>query len=138
MPRRLSDELNELRIHDNLSDSVLVIYYRMPTTEERIGYSNEMVKRARNKLIPRMGNVYQKYGAKILMGIGDGCFEKKVGDKYVPISSNRDYEHFDPEWKNHIKNYASDIIEKLALTVFGDSVDDVDEETEDGEELEKN
>jgi hypothetical protein len=118
MARRLGDEPNELRVRDNLSGSEIVLYYRMPTTEENIRYTNALVRREGNKLVSRQGETRQKYGAAILVGIRDGDFERKIGEKYVPISSTHGSEGYDPEWKAHVKKHASDLVELLAVHVF--------------------
>lgn len=133
MPRKLSDDLNVLKIRDNISNSEIELYYRMPTTKEAIRYTNSVIRRERNKLVSRMGETRQKYGGGILMGIRDGDFEKKVDGGYVPISSEAGSEHYDPEWKAHILTHAPDLIEMLAVHVFEASV-----EEEPDEELEKN
>lgn len=135
MPRRLSDELNELRINDNISGGTMVLFYRMPTTEESIRYTNELTQRKKNKLVIRFGETRQKYGSQILAGFRAGDFERKEGDHYVPMACDPKSEHYYPEWKAHIMQYAPDVIEALAMHVFEKSTE-VDEEEE--EDLEKN
>ena len=136
MPRRLSDELNELRIQDNISGSTIVLYYRMPTTEEVIRYTNELTTRKKNKLVIKAGETRQKYGLKIMKGFREGDFERMEGDAYVPMASDPKSANYYPEWKTHIEKYAPDIIERLAMTVFEDSTEDADEDAD--EDLEKN
>ena len=123
MARRLSDEINELRIEDNISGSTIVLYYRMPTTQESIGYTNELTQRKRNKLVMRFGETRQKYGALILKGFRDGDFERMEGGKYVPMAADPKSENYFPEWKEHVMQHASDIIEALAIHVFESSVE---------------
>jgi len=135
MTRRIGDELNELRIHDNLSNSEIILKYRMPTTQETIRYGSETIIRKRNKIVSRIGETRQKYGAMILEGFRKGDFERKVGDKYVPISSDSDSEHYDPQWKDYLKKYASDLIEVLAVHVF-ETPAQVDEDQDEEEEME--
>ena len=143
MPRRIGDELNELRIQDNISNSTIVLYYRMPTTEETVAYTNEMTSRRRNKLISRLGETRQKYGLRILEGYRRGDFEKKVGKKYVPFDSDPDSKHHAPDWKKLVKVHAPDLVELLARHVF-ESAAEVEEAEEEiavekpGEDLEKN
>jgi len=132
MPRRLSDETNELRIQDNISGSEIVLYYRMPTTEESIRYTNQMQQRRKNKLVLRLGEVRQKFGAAILTGFRDGDFEIKAGDQYAPIASDPTSRYFDPHWKEHVMQRAADIIEALAIHVFEASVEAAGDEA-DGE-----
>ena len=119
MARRLGDDLNEMRFQDNLSGSEIVLYYRMPTTKERVAYTNESYQRKGRKLINRSVETRLKFGLKILMGFREGDFERKVGGKWVPMSSDGPAsENYYPEWKEHIEKYASDLVEHLAMRVF--------------------
>lgn len=128
MPRRLSDELNELKIEDKLSGSEIVLYYRMPTTEERVKYTNALVRREGNRLVSRQGEARHKYGALILAGIRDGDFDRKVGDRYLPLSSTPGSENYDPEWKAQVKKHAPDLIDFLAVHVFEQSAEQAQKE----------
>ena len=130
MARRLGDELNELRIRDNISGSTIVLYYRMPTTEEVVRYTNDLIKRRRNKVISQLGETRQKYGSMILEGFRKGDFEKRVGKKYVPLISDPDSKNYDSEWKEHVKKYAADLIELLAVHVFEAPAETEDEESD--------
>jgi len=133
MPRRLSDDVNELRINDHISGSTIVLYYRMPTSEEMIQYTNEMTQRRKNKIVLRIGETRQKFGARILMGFRDGDFESNKDGQYVPMASNPKSENYFPDWKEHIKKHAPDIIEALAMHVFDAST----EESSEGEDVEE-
>lgn len=141
MPRVMSEEPNELRIQDNISGSEIVLYYRMPTTAEAVRYENELIQRRGRKTISRVGETRQKYGPMILEGFREGDFERKVEGRYVPIASDKESPHFDPEWKAHVCKYASDLVGLLARHVFESSAE-VEEEEEDeepiGEDAEKN
>jgi hypothetical protein len=133
MPRRLGEEVNEMRFQDNLSGSEIVLFYRMPTTEERIAYTNESFQRKGAKMINRTTETRMKFGLKILEGFRTGDFEINVRGQWKPLSSNSHSEHYSPDWKNHVQKYASDLIEHLAIRVFDISVQPVDEEApEDG------
>jgi len=138
MARRLGDELNEMRFQDNLSNSEIVLQYRMPTTPERVAYTNESFQRKGRKIISRPVETRLKYGLKILEGIREGDFEVKGPDgTWVVISSDPKSEHYFAGWKEHVEKYASDIVELLAIRVFDVPVqaapeEDAEEET--GEE----
>jgi len=133
MPRRLSDELNELWIEDNISGSRILLHYRMPTSKEAIRYTNELTQRKKNKIVIQFGETRQKLGAEILEGFRTGDFERMDGDRYVPMASDKTSEHYWPEWKEVIKQYAPDIIEALAIHVFERSTETGDDEEEDPE-----
>jgi len=142
MARRLGDELNEMRFQDNLSDTEIVLFFRMPTTKERIAYTNEAYQRKGRKVINRTVETRMKYGLKILEGFREGDFERKIGAVWKPIASDKASENFIPEWKEHIEKYASDLVEHLALRVFDMPVQIPEEQDEDqtteGEDLDPN
>lgn len=131
MARRLGEEVNEIRFQDNLSGSEIVLFYRMPTTEERIAYTNESFQRKGRKVISRAVETRMKFGLKILEGFREGDFEIKTTDGWLPISSDSESRCFKKDWKEHIKKYASDLIEHLAIRVFDLPVQAAEEDTED-------
>jgi hypothetical protein len=119
MPRELNDERCEVTFDDRISNSKITLYYRMPTSEERIAYQNAQIIRQGNKVKNNVGEARQKYGLALLVGFKDGCFSKA---KNQPLSSDPQSPHYDPEWKAYIKKYASDIINLLAVHAFDASV----------------
>lgn len=136
MPRRLGDALNEMRFQDNLSGSEIVLLYRMPTTQERIAYTNESFQRKGRKLVNRAVQTRMKFGLAILEGFREGDFERKTGTGWTPIASDPTSDHFFPEWKEHVEKYASDLIEHLAIRVFDIPVQTPEEqEDEEGEKV---
>lgn len=127
MARVFTDEPNELRLHDNLSDSTIVLYYRTPTAVEQAGYTNGMTKRVRNKLINCTGEQRQKNGLAILTGFRTGDFLKPGGPdsphydadgKGVRFSSNQESPCYDAEWKKLVGKYAPDLVEALSIHAF--------------------
>lgn len=131
MARRLGDSLNEMRFQDNLSGTEIVLLYRMPTTKERIAYTNESYQRKGRKIINRSVETRMKYGLAILGGFREGDFEKKMPDgKWEPIASDSASEQYFPEWKAHVEKYASDLVEHLALRVFDMPVQTPEEASE--------
>lgn len=133
MARRLGDEPNELKIHDNISNSDIVLYFRTPTTAENVKYTNAIAQRKRNKIVSKLGETRQRFGAAILMGFREGDFEKKVGDSYVPIGSDETSKHYDTNWKALVMEKASDLVELLAVHVFESPAEVDDDEPEENE-----
>lgn len=119
MPRSLNDKPCEVVFHDRISNSKITLFYRLPTTEERIGYSNAQIIRKGNSVKNNMGEARLKYGMLILKGFKDGDFEK---DENQPLSSDPKSSHYDAAWKTFIKQYASDIVSLLAVHAFDASV----------------
>jgi hypothetical protein len=140
MARRLSDDLNTLNIRDNLSGSDIVFSYRMPTTKERIAYTNESFSRKGRKVKSKVVETRIKYALQILQGIREGDFEIKKDGEFVTIASDPKSSHYIEEWKDHIKQHAADLLELLALQVFDAPASTVPEEDteEDEEDAEKN
>jgi len=123
----LSNKSNELRLQDNISNSIIVLHYRTPTAAEQAKYTNGMTKRVRNKIVNCTGEQRQKYGAEILTGFREGDFIKagKPGDAYyddstggVRFASDKNSQAYDPEWKTRIAKFAPDLIEALAIHAF--------------------
>lgn len=136
MARRLGAERNTLKMQDNISGTDLEIYYRNPTTEERVVYSNECIRRKRGKIDFRTAKARQKFGKKILVGIRDGDFEIFENGRYVPISSEKGA-NYREDWKALIALHAMDVIETLAAYVFDTSTEIIDERDEEDEEKEE-
>lgn len=134
MPRALNDKPCEVTFFDRISGSKLTLYFDLPTTENRMEYANSMVTRVGNKIKNNTIEVRQKWGSKILRGFKDGDFEK---GKDMPVSSDPQSPHYDPEWKALVQKYASDVIAMLAMHVFesplSSAAPDEDEEMEEGE-----
>ena len=127
MARIFSDEPNKLRLHDNISDSNIVLYYRTPTAQEQAAYTNGMSKRVRNKIVNCTGELRQTKGKAILTGFREGDFLKPGTPdsphydeklKGVVFSSNPDSPKYDSEWKKLVGKFAPDLVEALAIHAF--------------------
>ena len=114
MPRLLKDQPCEVTFDDRISETRITLFYRLPTTQERIKYSNSLVSKRRNKIETSMGEARLKYGAAILLGFKEGAFETDKG----LLASDPKAPHYDPDWKNIVRKYAPDVIAILAFHVF--------------------
>lgn len=123
MSRSLVNGTNELRINDNISDSVIVLYYRMPTTPERVAFANESVQRVRNEVVTRVPETRLKYGNKILTGFREGDFTAEVSGEEKPISSEPTSPNYFQDWKEQVNCQAADLIMLLAAHVFDASAE---------------
>jgi hypothetical protein len=134
MPRALNNKPCEVTFYDRISGSKITLYFGLPTTEERTTYINSMVTRVGNKIKNNTSEARQKWGLKILQGFKEGAFEK---DDKVPVSSDPQSPHYDPEWKSLVKQFAADVIAMLAIHVFESSLNNaIPDEKEDAEEAE--
>jgi len=141
MARRQSEELNTLRLFDNISGSSIELYYRLPTTEERNSYANFAVQRKgrKQKLDFRVPEAQIKYGAKILEGIREGDFEIPLNshpnmgnldrnEKYVTISSDQSSPFFHEKWKDVVLQVGADLVQALGRHVFEASAEEEDDQ----------
>jgi len=112
---------NKLKIKHNLSNTEIELSYRLPTTEERIAYRNDQIKRIGENIEANTGAVRIENGISILTGIRTGDFEIIENGKKSIISSDTNDPAYRKDWKNVLKTYASDLIELLAVRVFDNS-----------------
>ena len=118
MPRELSAEPCEVTFDDRISGDKITLYYRMPTTEERVKYANGYVTRKGNQIVSTLGELRMKAGSAVLTGFNTGAFQTDKG----LISSKAGEPGYDPAWKAAVKQHASDIVEALAIHVFESSL----------------
>ncbi|MCK9195439.1 MAG: hypothetical protein M0P16_00480 [Syntrophales bacterium] len=131
MPRELSNSPCEVTFDDRISGDKITLYYRTPTTAERVKYTNGYVTRQGNKIVSTVGELRMRAGSAILTGFKTGAFS--VPGKGL-ISSTPTDNDYDPEWKSAVKQYAPDVIEMLAVIAFESSL--VRSATARGDELE--
>jgi hypothetical protein len=120
MPRTIGEDVkNELTLRDQFSEGdPIVLYYRIPLSEERISYESAKYKRTEGKIEVRLSEARQIWGDKILTGFKEGSFRLKIGEERKIIASDPVSPNYDPQWRDHIKKYASDCLEELAAHAF--------------------
>lgn len=118
MPRLLNDKPCEVTFYDRISNSRITLSYRLPTTQERMNYTNSIITRRGNKIESNLGANRLKMGQAILCGFKDGAFATDDG----PLSSDPGSANYNPGWKEIVVKYAQDVIEMLAIHVFESSV----------------
>lgn len=112
--RVLSNKDNQITFFDAASNSRLIMFHRVPNTQEIVEYNKNIYKREKNKLEI---NTEARIDAalNILTGIGDNCFADQDNK---PISHKPDSPDFNPAWKSLLKEYAPDILILLAIQSF--------------------
>lgn len=113
MARILEDERHALAVQDPVSGSVITLYYRRPTSEERVAYQLSAYQIEGSERRFCLGETRLKFGLEILQGFEPGGFLKREGDKLVPLDPDR---HTD--WREQILTYAPDLVSYLAQQVF--------------------
>lgn len=126
MPRELNPtDRNKAVLHDPISGENLTLYYRLPTTTERVKAQNAGMTFKKGKPVfddLAKDRAMTDLGTAILTGItpGDFVFDGK------PITEQT------PEWKNTITRAVPDILAKLGLAICGQAhlvEDDADDDT---------
>lgn len=147
MPRDLKQtDRNELTVQDAISACKLTLYYRQPTTTERIAFNSACWLRIKKKMYNRTVEARAAFGELVLTGIGEGDFACGTDDsgKVLLISSDPKSSDYRPDWKEQVVATAGDLLILLGMTVFEGSLtelikaaaDDEPEEDEDGDEVE--
>jgi hypothetical protein len=121
--RIASRKPNVLRLHDNISNTRLELYFRTPTAREQAAYTNGMTKRVRNNIINCTGECRQKYGKEILEGWRAGDFGEEKNGEVVPVNSTPGDAHFRKDWKDWFQTHNADLIERLAIHAFENTTD---------------
>lgn len=128
---------NELVMADQLNGGTeLVVYYRPPTPEEQISYTNNSFRRDGDEVVLTRGEARLSAACEIMTGIRDGDFGVVVDGqgkplnleegaelpddaKVAPLSSNPKSEYYREDWKDCILNQGGvDILNLLAARVF--------------------
>jgi hypothetical protein len=115
MPRLLSDAPCSVTFYDKISDSKITLFYRLPTTEERITYINSYISRKGKNVEVSLGENRVDRGMDILTGFKEGNFLKADN---LPLSSDPESKNYDPGWKNTVRKYGADLVSALAMHVF--------------------
>jgi len=110
----MQSEKNELKILDAISNTEIALFYRLPTTTERIAFNRACWKRAGNKLVARYPEARAEYGELILTGIRetDFTFDGK------PIASDSASPSYCKDWKTKVAATAGDLLMLLGMHVF--------------------
>jgi hypothetical protein len=128
--RIASSKPNVLKLHDNISNSSLELYYRTPTAKEQAAYTNGMTKRIRNKIVNCTGENRQKYGKEILKGWRKGDFGEEVNGQAVPVNTDPGDPHYREDWKDWFQKHNADLVDRLAIHAFEHTSD-----TDEGDDL---
>jgi hypothetical protein len=113
MGRILGAERHVLAIQDPVSGAVITLYYRRPTSEERVGYQVSAFRLEGGERLFCLGETRLKYGLEILLGFADGDFFIVEDGRQVALNPDA---HSD--WKERLEADAPDLVAFLAQQVF--------------------
>ena len=113
MPRVLGEERHTLRVQDPVSGSVITLYYRRPSSEERVAYQLSAYRFEEGERRFCLGETRLKFGLEILTGFGEGDFQVREDGQEAPLDPIRQ-----PDWKARLAEHAPDLVSYLAQQVF--------------------
>ena len=113
MARVLGEERQTLRVRDPVSGSVITLYYRRPSAEERVAYQLSAYRIEGGERRFCLGETRLKFGLEILTGFGEGDFQVREDDGETPLDPARH-----PDWKERLAAEAPDLVSFLAQQVF--------------------
>jgi len=111
---------NVFSVLDPVSGKEIDLYYRMPTTSERVAYeSGKWGMDEKGALVNRAIEARREYGLLILEGFKKGSFHLSQKDGSLKdFSSDPADPDYIADWKDKIKEFAIDLIEVLAHRIF--------------------
>ena len=113
MARILGEQRHVLAIQDPVSGSVINLYYRRPTSEERVAYQLSAFRLEGGERRFCLGETRLTFGLEILTGFGTGDFVTHAEGEEIPLDPARH-----PDWKERLANDAPDLVSYLAQQVF--------------------
>jgi len=113
MGRFLGEERHALAVQDPVSGSVVTLYYRRPSSEERVAYQLSAYRLEGGQRRFCLGETRLKFGLEILTGFGAGDFLLQENGAQVPLDPERH-----PDWKSRLAEHAPDLVAYLAQQVF--------------------
>ncbi len=113
MARLLGEQRHVLAIQDPVSGSVINLYYRRPTSEERVAYQLSAFRLEGGERRFCLGETRLKFGLEILTGFGAGDFVIKAEGEEIPLEPTQH-----PDWKERLATEAPDLVSYLAQQVF--------------------
>ena len=113
MPRFLGEERHQMAISDPVSGSVITLYFRRPTSEERVAYQLSVFHLDGGERRLRLSDTRFRFGLEILSGFEAGDFMIQVDREVQSLDPDRH-----PDWKEHLGKHAPDLVSYLGQQVF--------------------
>lgn len=111
--RDLTATRNTMTVRDFFGDEH-EIYFRNPTTTERMQYRAGMWERQDDKIVNKTATQRMKYGAAIITGFKKGS----LGADGKPIASDQADPDYREDWLDLLTVAAPDVIDLVAQQVF--------------------
>jgi len=110
--------VHEMAILDAVSGQEVVLRYRMPTLDERESYTQSLFERDSSEIKDKSDQANLHFGYTILEGFEDGSFGMETENGARPISCDPESEYYRADWKEYLRDEASDLIMFLAARIF--------------------
>ncbi len=113
MARKLGEKRHSLALRDPLSGGVITLYYRRPTTEERVAYQMSAFRLEDGRRRLALGRTRLEFGLQILEGFEPGDFLVDADEGETPLDPGRH-----PDWKEQLAAEAPDLVACLGQQIF--------------------
>ena len=113
MPRILGEARHHMAIQDPVSGSAITLYFRRPTSEERVAYQLSVFNLEGGDRRLRLSETRLRFGLDILVGFEVGDFIIQAEGASEPLDPERH-----PDWKEHLAKHAPDLVSYLGQQVF--------------------
>jgi hypothetical protein len=97
MPRILGEERHRLAIQDPVSGSAITLYFRRPTSEERVAYQLSVFHLDGGDRRLRLSETRLRFGLEILVGFDPGNFILQENGRNENLDPDRH-----PDWKERL------------------------------------
>lgn len=113
MPRKLGEERHKMAIQDPVSGSTITLYFRQPTSEERVAYQLSVFHLDGGERRLRLSETRFRFGLEILEGFAPGDFIIQENGEAQSLDPDRH-----PDWKERLARHAPDLVAYLGQQVF--------------------
>ncbi len=107
-------ERNALTIQDARSGTPVKFFYKTPTAKQEVAYHNSLYQFKGNQLRFNATETRINFALEIITGFADDAFT----DNGKPISSEKGKPGYREDWKEMLKDTASDLLNLFSLTIF--------------------
>ena len=110
-----SSDQNSIIVFDSLTGTKIKLFYRTPTTKERLKYKSDIVNTlTKTKSVEEGTKMQLQWAKELITGFRQGDF----GYDGKAISPNKDDENYYQAWKSLMEETASDILLAFIETVM--------------------
>jgi|GEM_PF-895918 len=113
MPRKLTEASQTLRLRDPIGGECLTLYYRIPTSEERLAYQTSAFRIEGGGPRLKLAETRLDFGLTLLTGFAPGDFTLEIDGEERPLEVDAE-----GQWKDCLKRLAPDVVSFLGQYIF--------------------